>query len=423
MEAAPTYRGPAKLFRRNRLLVALPFLLAIVGALLVAYSSSFSETGVLIFAVPGVMGLFVAPFLLAYTWIANPARVLKDTHVVAGSTGVAIAGRRFLKRKSIKAGFTLPTEGGVTVQLERRFFKPVELLLPSMEDARALLKSLGLDVSQSAINVKLRSLASVDGRRFIPGVSILAMLLGPVLAFNITQSPTAAAAVALTSLGILIFGLFMLAVRTRATVAADGIFVSHLWDRFFIPYSQIERVLPTFSGFKTVALILKSGKTVHLPALRRWTTGQEEAEARRLASRIETAMVDHQTRQGEGDNAALERRHRSTEQWLTYLRGVGSGANADHRQAPIPADRLWRIVESSSATAEARAAAAVALGARNDSDTRARLTHIAGNIAAPKLRILLEKAATSSESADQAAEEEMLAALDGITSQPKSASK
>jgi hypothetical protein len=96
----------------------------------------------------------------------------------------------------------------------------------------------------------------------------------------------------------------------------------------------------------------------------------------------------------------LDRRERPVGDWITTLRSIGTGANAAHRIAPVAPERLWRIVEDPSARAVARAAAAVALGARIDDEGRARLKAAADATAAPKLRIALFAAADSAEEAE-----------------------
>jgi hypothetical protein len=70
------------------------------------------------------------------------------------------------------------------------------------------------------------------------------------------------------------------------------------------------------------------------------------------------------------------------------------------RTAPLPRERLFRIVESPSASGLDRAAAAVALGKEADEETRGRLRGAAEACAAPKLRIALEAAAGSSSDAE-----------------------
>jgi hypothetical protein len=77
------------------------------------------------------------------------------------------------------------------------------------------------------------------------------------------------------------------------------------------------------------------------------------------------------------------------------LRAIGTGANADHRTAPISRDQLWQIVEHAGSRPSARAGAAIALAEGLDDAGRVRLQKAAGATASPKIRVAIEKAATS----------------------------
>lgn len=414
METPVGYRGKAFLLRRNWFLLLASAGIGLAGAAALTGVARLGLEGApaALLAVLGVMAVFASPFVVAYTWVSNPSPVLREGDVFASSRGVAFRGRFLVLRPKVRAGFTLPHEHGVLVQLERPFFRPIELLLPSADEARALLKSLGLDASQTAASVPLRSLAALDWRRFVPGLSLAVLVVGSALAGAMFGSIAALVIAVLAALSFLTAAV-MLIVKGRATVAADGVLVSFLWERYFYPYTSIARVTPTFLGYKTVALVMKDGRSVHLPIPRYWSHAQETADAQRLTARIQTAMAEHRAAPGESDLQALARRDRPVKEWIVHLLGVGAGANADHRRAPVPADRLWRIVESPTEAAEARAAAAVALSSTKDERTRRRLHAIASNTAAPKLRVALEVAARAAED-EAAAEEEIAAALEGV---------
>lgn len=406
------FRGRARLLRRNWALLAASVGAGAAGVLALMAADTYHGLLVPFLGVLGVIAMFASPFVSAYVWFASPHPRLREGDLVTGPDGVEHAGRRVVARRSIRAGFTVPRGStGVLVQLERRFRRPIELLVPSAEDARDVLKSLGLDASQTAASVPLRSLATLDWRRYLPGLSLLAFLGGSLLVVLLFKSPLLMTVVAASSLLSFVAGIVMLSLKGRATVAADGVLVTFLWERRFYPYASIARVVPTFLGYKTVALVMKNGRSVHLPIPRQWSHEQEITAAERLTSRIRSAMAEHRAAPGEADLAALARRDRPARAWVVHLLGIGAGANADHRRAPVPADRLWRIVESPTEGAEARAAAAVALGASRDERTRDRIRAIAGNTALPALRIALEAAAGASDD-EQAAEEEIAAALE-----------
>lgn len=414
MDDPEVFRGKAKLLGRNWLLFLGACSSGFAGIGAVAVAKHLPETLGSFAGVVGVVAIFTLPFIAAYTWFANPRPRLRRGEVVSGPQGVMFRGRTILPRRSIRAGFTIPQEKGVLVQLERRFRRPVELLCASTDDARALLKSLGLDASQTAVSVPLRSLATTDYRRFIPGLSMASLVVGSALTQTLTGSSLAAFSVAFVSLCVFLVGVMMLMLKARATVAADGVLVSFLWDRRFYPYNDIARVTPTYLGYKTVALVMKNGRSVHLPIPRYWSHAQELSDAQRLTDRIQTAMREHRRAPGEADYQALARKDRPVRAWIDHLLAVGAGANADHRRAPVPAERLWRIVETPTEDAETRAAAAVALTVAKDGRTKGRLQSIASNTALPKLRIALEAAAKAAE--DEAhAEDEVSAALDALS--------
>jgi hypothetical protein len=409
------FRGQVRLLTRNWKVFLASFGAGLAGMGAFALAGRTSGTIGAFLGVFGILAIFASPFVVAYTWFASPRPVLRPGDVIAGPPGVAFRGRLILPRRSIRAGFTIPHEQGVLVQLERRFFRPVELLLPSAGEARALLKSLGLDASQTAVSVPLRSLAAIDWRRFIPGFSLVMLVVGTALTQALTGSGAASLVIAALSVLSLFTGSTLQSLKARALVAADGVLVSFLWERRFYPYADIARVVPTQLGYKTVALVMKDGRSVHLPIPRYWSHAQEIADAQRLAARIQTAMSDHRAAPGEADLQALARRGRPVKDWIVHLLGVGAGANADHRRAPMPPERLWRIVESPTEDPEARAAAAVALSGAKDDPTRKRLRAVASNTAAPRLRIALEAAAKAAEE-EAEAEAEVAAALDAVGS-------
>jgi hypothetical protein len=84
---------------------------------------------------------------------------------------------------------------------------------------------------------------------------------------------------------------------------------------------------------------------------------------------------------------------RTVSEWVTSLRAIGAGANADTRTAPFPRERLLRIVEDPTSPADDRAAAAVAVGASLGAEDRLRLRSVADAVVAPRLRVAIEAAA------------------------------
>jgi hypothetical protein len=94
-------------------------------------------------------------------------------------------------------------------------------------------------------------------------------------------------------------------------------------------------------------------------------------------------------------------------EWAAALRALGAAAET----AGGPRERLLRVVEDPAADAVDRVAAAVALGGDRDEENRARLHAAVNTVAAPKLRLALERAVASESEAER---EAMLAELEGL---------
>src|SRR5262249_28225525 len=143
-----------------------------------------------------------------------------------------------------------------------------------------------------------------------------------------------------------------------------------------------------------IKLTLRSGEEVQIPVT---TRSWGDNELALIEERIREAREAYRTGGAEADAALLKRGDREVSAWVSMLRTIGAGANADMRTAPVPRERLFRIVEDPASPAIDRAAAAVALGADLDEDGRRRLADAAHATAAPKLRVAIEKAADRSD--------------------------
>ncbi len=128
-----------------------------------------------------------------------------------------------------------------------------------------------------------------------------------------------------------------------------------------------------------------------------------------IVERIREALEAHRRGGLAADSAVLRRGQRDVREWVSALRALGAGANADMRTAPLPPERLFRVVEDPAASSADRAAAAVALGSDLDDTGRARLRTAAAAVAGPRLRAALETAAIQ---AEQAALEAALAEVE-----------
>jgi hypothetical protein len=345
--------------------------------------------------------LIVSALAIAYAWRKNPWPVIEPTAVRADGDGVHV-GARHIPRAEIRAGFVLP--GARTkVLLRRRRRLPVELEVSGTDQGRALLRALGLDVTQSVARFRALSRAVAKRRYAFAAVGgFMAVYAGFVtsLARHHHGGPSALAGIAF-ALGVI--GLVVTFVMpTWLSVGADGVVVSWFGRKRFVSYADIALVGRYDKGwgrsrYLGVTLHLRSGEALDLPITQsEWGT---ESVAL-LEERLREAMEAHHSGDATADAALLRRGDREVSDWVSALRAIGAGANADMRTAPLPRERLFRIVEDPASAAADRAAAAVALGTELDDEARARLRGAAEATAAPRLRVVIEAAAASTEQAE-----------------------
>ena len=316
-------------------------------------------------------------------WARNPWPLSRRVAVCADMEGVRIGARK-IPRARIREGFIVPRRPYRLV-LRCRFAPRVELELGSADDGRALLRALGLDATQTV---------ATFGDRLHVGLVLSACAMA--LIYMVTAGLAANIVVAL-GLFVVLAPLLTLA---RLTVGIDGVVRSRLGRKRFIGYGDIDTVRyeERWWGWRTgVLLTLRSGEMVRFPMAQ-----LDKETGAIIEERIWEAMAVHAG--GDGADAALLRKGtRTVGQWIASLRAIGAGANADLRTAPLPRERLLRIVEDPASPADDRAAAAVAVGASSNDDDRARLQSVADAVAAPRLRVAIEAAAGADDAELEAA--------------------
>jgi hypothetical protein len=393
------------LLRRNRLVLAVALAPLLIGPLLIAWSASASGdeanlgrlmVGLLCSLVGAVSSLSVIR--------ASPLKVAVTGALFAGEHSVRFAGRMIASRRSLRAGFLIPTWARPPlVRLERRWpHRPIELQVRDEPSGRALLHALGFDVSQVVASFTFGSRARADPRIGAVGsLMLLLMLLSFMMMAATSSSPGPRLLLcAIVSIAALIGWAVLIWMPTRVVVGADGVLVSWFWRKRFIGYSDVRAVRPFGSGsHQGVALWLALGPPLKLPLKPKLTSQLSDQETDLVTQRIQQAIAIFHQKRHERDVALPERGPRSLEEWIRLLRAAGSGANADHRTAPIPFEELFRIVEDPGAAPAERARAAVAIGGGLDDSGRARLRIAAEATAAPEIRALLE---LSAEEADEA---------------------
>jgi hypothetical protein len=386
--------------RRNRLILALagsPLLFGVPALIVAAIAVKPMFLAFLIHAAAfGLAGLSIA-------WRKNWHPEVTPVAVRADHNGVTV-GEEHVPRADIKQGFVMP---GMTpqVQLRRRGLRtPVEIQVGSTGEGRALLRALGLDASQTVATFRGVSMMLAKRRYgMIIGLAFGGFIAGMMnaLRFRGLSPAFGAMGFVLLATSIVAFAGLMIA-PTRITVGADGIATRWLWQKRFYGFDEIDAVNRFERGYGRshvvgLKLLLRDGKEVFLPMSQgSWGDG----DAGIIEERVREAMETFRRGDAAADAALLRRGDRAVGEWVSALRSIGAGANADLRTAPVPRERLFRIVEDPSSPPADRAAAAIALGSELDADARARLQAAAEATAAPKLRIAIEKAASGSEAAE-----------------------
>lgn len=387
----PFQSDDAKLVRRNRSWLALgasPFLIAlaaIVTAIVV---------GQPVVAVPAVHTSIAGAVALTWLYRRNKNPVLLSGGIWVDDEAVHHAGELLVRRSDLAAGFLVPKEGGFWVRLQRRGVRPSILVsVRDAEEGRALLRALGFDASQTAAQMRVAS----DVFAWSRGKQLLFML-APVFGV-ITGVPALAVALgvpglaALAPLLLLAWVSGLLLTGTRVRIGVDGIHTRWLHKERFIPYSRVQRVdrYEESGGGKIyvgVALVLEDGERIKIPAGQKgWGVDPLEVE-----ERIREGLELHRRGADAVDPKLLARGTRDLGGWVTALRALGSGANADMRTPPVPQDKLVRIAEDAAAPPLVRAGAAVAAAGLSP-EARKRVRIAAETTASPALRVALERVA------------------------------
>lgn len=201
----------------------------------------------------------------------------------------------------------------------------------------------------------------------------------------------------------LAFGLLIHARRgeTLVRVARDGVHLRASGEAVFLPWSAIASVRMRDKPHLQLCLTLRSKKTFNAIV-------GNPLDAHRVVQRIQGYVDEYE--ETEIDVTPVSRAHEPVAEWVRRLRGIGAGVGATHRAAAFNAGALWSILESPSAAASHRAAAAIAIASSGEHDER-RFRGVAETTASPVLETTLVRLAEG-KSHDTAALERALEELD-----------
>lgn len=403
--AEPSFRSELGVVRHN------PLVLAVAGSpFLAALAISVAS---LVTTPPGAK---LVPFLISMGVLLVSVAVLnrpipKITPAPVSATRESITvGAKTYPRRAFRSGFvTRGDDGSTSVRLQpTNVLAPwLELRVASPAEADRLLAVLGLDALHSVARLYAASILRASGWRHV-GV-IVAMIVASFVGGAILHNGTPVIA----AIAGMVLATFWPAI---VDVGADGIVVSWLFYRRFVPAASIA----TISAYEEshgkdrvhgVELGLESGERYRIAVSSSlWDGGR----AQMLASRI--AAVSHARRAGiplGSELSLLERGSSDARTWLERLRALGSGANATLRVAPVRSESLWRAVEDPNAEPHVRVAAAAALAGAVSGEERVRIADAAGATADPRVRVALEAAASGDDEALTRALDELAPDTDG----------
>lgn len=341
----------------------------------------------------------------------NPSATWTSGRISAGPDGVQFDGKVVAPRTRIKEALVMPYKGQTAVRISLKgVLAPTYVAVKDVEEGRRLLRALGFDASQAV--ARLRAASAVfqwpSWKTFllvIAPIITFAFGLGAIVsAFGKTAAPFAVALLPM----FMAFVAGAMINPTKVDVGADGILTQWFGKKRWFSYADLEFVGPYEDArmgkvYIGVELGLRSGERVRLATgQKRWGDENQALILERISEAIET----YKSGMSVADASILARNGRAPTDWITALRRVGAGANADMRTAAVPLERLWKLVEDASATAASRVGAAIALSPHIDARERKRIRVAAESTASPKLRVALEKA-----SAPEATDEELAEVL------------
>lgn len=344
-----------------------------------------------------ILAYYAAFFGLLHAW--NRWWLVRRGLVRADESGLWLGERLVVVRRRIRYGHVVRRRGYAYVRLGR-MLRLVEVAVADEEEGNALLTAMRLDPARS-VGVYPMSHGTYRSAWLQAGGAVVVVMGTTACVGLVGRMDLVLGALVVVGLPTFALGLDSF---VRVSVGADGIRARRLLSGArFIPFGALESAE---TDGREVTLRLRDGKVVrmHHPAGKGWKPAffyDRGDEGRQLVARIKTLAEQHAI--AGADLSMLARGNRSTDEWLREVSLV-SDEHASFRTPAVPPDVLWRVVEDPTMASTARAGAAVALRARLDDDGRARLRVLADACASPRLRIALQRAASTTEPLEPAFE-------------------
>lgn len=383
---------------------ALSFLAAFV-ALFVVSAVHHAGGPTVLAALLGVAA--VAGLLGASVWLAASARPRENVALVADRAGLRL-GARFIARARLLEASVAPSPAAASVGarievVSRGAFSSVTWIdVETADRARAIVAALGLGADQRVMTRWLRSKLRGRPARFL----LATCVVGGMFLFGWLSAEHGPGRVALLGalawLGLALAPLVLAELPTRVTIGADGLTERWLGLRHTTALRDITRVEivhPAAHGWWAVHVQVASARPRELAVRGRAADPSSQNECVRLLERLQAALTSARA------GAPMEF-HEWTERhatlaphpWIAALRR-DAAAYRDAPSVPFSPAELWRALEDGRLDPLARAAAAVALGARFERSSAERLRDVAQATAVSELAAVFHAASASDDDA------------------------
>ena len=243
----------------------------------------------------------------------------------------------------------------------------------------------------SAVAVTWTTRAAVGGIALLP-VAIMALLM------NVRVEGVALGAVLAAYVATAFGSVAALRSVSRIKVGIDGVYVMGSGPATFHAWSNVDDVSADVENI----VLRRRGQVV----LRLQLDGADQSRSRALVARFAEAMAAAE--RARNDPSHLHAAHAVSAAAAGNDRFLASTHGAtDYRQAAVPRDQLWEVVEGAAADPSARVLAAEALSTTTlDADDRARLRIAAEHCAEPRVRVALEQLLDDEDPANPEAQRE-----------------
>lgn len=344
------------------------------------------------FAVLGVTSvlLFLAALVPLAVQRAMAARAPRQ--VSANRHRLFVNGREVLRRRDVSFLYVTRSAQGATLHLLRGADAPIEVELPSEEEAARLIEVMEL----RELPVSRFRVDSPASSRLPPWLAwgfAAIVVLSNAAGLQRVISPAEVFALLMAWAG---FAVFVGSVGAEVAVGDDAVVFRWFGRETVLPLAQIVDARVVAEG---VRITLKGGDVTEFHvrfAPSRYAEGMDALASRRawqeaIVERIERARARAAERPAEFPLPPLAEMDAGA--WVDALRGALDRRGAHYREQPLTESQLWAAVENPRAEGAQRAAAAIALGPSLDDAGRARLRIAAEAVATPPVRIAMEAVA------------------------------